>query len=93
MIWKVLVASSALFVLDANGAALWQGPPQTSPAFRAGVEMVVLQVSVTGRGRRYVADLQAEDFTVLEDGRPQPLVFFSRSSPRGHSACEEAMPN
>ena len=79
MTWKVLVASSALFVLDANGAALWQGQPQTSSAFRAGVDMVVLQVSVTERGRRYVPDLQAEDFTVLEDGRPQPLVFFSRT--------------
>jgi Ca-activated chloride channel family protein len=40
--------------------------------------MVVLQVSVTEQGRRYVSDLRAEDFTVFEDGKPQPLAFFSR---------------
>ena len=56
-----------------------QGQTLPQPSFRAGVEMVVLQVTVTEGGRRYVRDLVAEDFTVFEDGRAQPLAFFSHT--------------
>ncbi len=52
---------------------------QHRPAFRAGVELISLNVTVTGSGGRYISDLSAADFTVLEDGQPQELVFFSRA--------------
>ncbi len=75
---KLSVALCVLLAIEANGAARRQVQSPSSPAFRGGVEMVVLQVTVTDQSRRYVPDLRAEDFTVFEDGRPQALTFFSR---------------
>ena len=51
-----------------------QLPPQ--PAFRTISELVVLHVVVKDRKGAYVAGLQAEDFTILEDGRRQTIQFF-----------------
>ncbi len=47
------------------------------PAFRSTVDLILLNVTVTGAGERYVSDLSADDFHVLEDGRPQEVAFFS----------------
>ena len=47
------------------------------PSFRSTIDLVMLNVTVTGPGGRYVADLSADDFQVLEDGRPQDVAFFS----------------
>ena len=49
-------------------------------SFRTGVDLVLLSVTVTGPGGRYVADLSAEDFAVVEDGRPQEVAYFSPAS-------------
>lgn len=46
--------------------------------FRASVDVVALTVTVTGDGGRYVSDLAASDFVVLEEGRPQEISFFQR---------------
>jgi Ca-activated chloride channel family protein len=48
------------------------------PAFRSGVDLVVLNVTVTNPGESYVVDLEQDDFVVLEDGRRQALSFFSK---------------
>lgn len=45
--------------------------------FRAGVELVPLNVSVTD-GTRFVTDLEQEEFEVFEDGVKQNVSFFSR---------------
>jgi len=50
-----------------------------SPAFRAGVDLVSLNVSVS-EGPRFVTDLQQEDFQVFEDGVKQDVTFFTRSN-------------
>jgi hypothetical protein len=47
------------------------------PAFRAGVDVVSLDVTVLDRNRRPVRGLTAADFTVLEGGRPRPIVAFA----------------
>jgi Ca-activated chloride channel homolog len=57
-----------------------QEPPGQSPAFRAGVEVVSLNVTVTDGPTRFVTDLQQEDFQVFEDGVKQDVTFFSRSN-------------
>ncbi|MEO7191508.1 MAG: hypothetical protein ABI051_10680 [Vicinamibacterales bacterium] len=44
------------------------------PAFRAAVDLVDVDVSVLDRNRLPVPALRASDFTVLEDGRPRPIV-------------------
>ena len=45
--------------------------------FRAGVDLVDVDVSVLDRNRLPVRGLTAEDFTILEDGQPRPVVAFA----------------
>lgn len=72
----------------ASGAGAAQAPPaQARPAASADapetatlppvkVEVVRLDVVVTEKRGRPRTDLKREDFTVLENGRPQPIVQF-----------------
>jgi len=46
--------------------------PQTT--FRAGIDVIQLDVSVLDKNRRPVRGLNAGDFTVLENGKPQRIV-------------------
>ena len=55
-----------------------QQQPQT-PAFRAGVDVVSLNVTVTDLETRFVTDLAPEDFSVYEDGVRQEINFFTRT--------------
>ena len=52
---------------------------QRSP-FRSSVDVVALTVTVTGAGGKHISGLSAEDFVVLEDGRPQAVSFFQREA-------------
>ncbi|HEX5070693.1 MAG TPA: VWA domain-containing protein [Vicinamibacterales bacterium] len=62
-----------------------QTPPQTSPQqpqtaptpFKLATDLVRLDVSVLNKDRRPVRDLTAADFTILENGKPQPVAAFS----------------
>jgi Ca-activated chloride channel family protein len=49
------------------------------PAFRAGVELVSLNVTVTDGTSHYLTDLQSDDFSVFEDGVKQDVTFFNRT--------------
>ena len=50
-----------------------------SAPFRAGVDIVSLNVTVTeGGSAHYVTDLAQEDFSVFEDGVKQEVTFFTR---------------
>ena len=55
-----------------------QPPPRQQPAFRAGVDIVSLNVTVIDGQNRYVTDLDQTDFAVFEDGVKQDLTFFNR---------------
>jgi len=48
------------------------------PAFRAGVDVVSLNVTVTDRSARFITDLTQEDFLVFEDGVLQEINYFAR---------------
>jgi Ca-activated chloride channel homolog len=51
------------------------------PSFRAGVELVSLNVTVTeGASSRFVTDLTQDEFEVFEDGVKQDVTFFTRSN-------------
>lgn len=47
------------------------------PAFRSGVDIVQIDVSVLDGKRQPVRGLTSADFTVLEDGKPRPIVAFT----------------
>jgi VWFA-related protein len=51
-----------------------------APTFKSSVEVVRLDVSVLDSGRVPVEGLTANDFTVLEEGRPQKITTFSEVS-------------
>ncbi len=51
---------------------------QSRPAFRAGVEMVSLNVTVVDPSNRYITDLDQADFQIFEDGIKQELTFFNK---------------
>jgi Ca-activated chloride channel family protein len=58
-----------------------QNPPASqTPAFKAGIELVSLNVTVSDGSARYITDLQQEDFQVFEDGMKQDVTFFNRSN-------------
>lgn len=46
------------------------------PTFRSEAVLVLLDVGVRDREGRFVAGLAQENFTVLEDGRPQKITVF-----------------
>ena len=55
-------------------------PPAKPQVFRAGVELVSLNVTVSDSQGRYVTDLEQGDFSVFEDGAKQELTFFNRTN-------------
>jgi Ca-activated chloride channel family protein len=57
-----------------------QPPSRQSPPFRAGVDLVSLNVAVTDATAHYVTTLEQEDFSVFEDGMKQEVTFFSRTN-------------
>ena len=52
-------------------------PPQR-PAFRAGVDIVSLNVTVQDGAGHYVTDLDQPEFSIFEDGVKQEISFFNR---------------
>ena len=53
------------------------GSASQAPAFRSGVDLVSLNVTITDGTGRYVTDLLEGEFNVFEDGIKQDLTFFS----------------
>ena len=52
---------------------------QRSP-FRTSVDVIAMNVTVIDGLRRYVTDLNRQDFRIFEDGRPQEVTFFQKSN-------------
>ena len=75
----------ALVIVALAGAAIAgssQRTPEDSaqqPAFRTGVDIVSLNVTVTDGDSRFVTGLNQEDFIVFEDGMQQQVNFFTRT--------------
>jgi VWFA-related protein len=72
-----------LLVLLTGGTAAQSPPPgagspqSAPPSFRVEVNYVEVDAFVTDAQGRVVADLTADDFELLEDGRPQKVATFS----------------
>ncbi len=75
----------------AAGLVLWAGGSGTraqtagqssqrpGDIFRAGIDVVSLNVTVVDGKSRYVTDLEEQEFSVFEDGAKQELIFFNRT--------------
>lgn len=48
-----------------------------APAFRAGVDLVALNVTLTDHEHRFVGGLTEKDFSIYEDGVQQDISYFS----------------
>jgi Ca-activated chloride channel family protein len=73
-----VIAVACIIRLGAAGAQPPDTPAQ-SPSFRAGVDVVSLNVTVTDREGRFVTDLQEASFRIYEDGVQQEINFFTKT--------------
>ena len=78
--WRLAVAAVGFVAVTVQIGAQPPAaqPPQTP--FRAGVDLVSLNVTVTEGAGKYVTDLTADDFNVFEDGVKQDVTFFTRTN-------------
>jgi Ca-activated chloride channel family protein len=49
------------------------------PTFKAGTQVVSIFATVTDSQKRLVSDLTQDDFSVFDNEKPQPLVYFDNS--------------
>jgi VWFA-related protein len=56
------------------------GRGQEPPVFSATVKVVNVLATVRGRDGAIASGLEREDFTILENGRPQQIRYFARES-------------
>ncbi len=66
--------------------------------FQANARIVVLDVVVTGKGRRPLTGLHKQDFVLTEDGHPQAITYFEEHSsaqplPAGQTNLPDLPPN
>jgi Ca-activated chloride channel homolog len=73
---SVLVRLSAL-TTGVVGALLAAAFAQDAPMFRTDVDLVNMEVVVTDKKGDLVPNLTYLDFTILEDGQPQSVRYFS----------------
>jgi Ca-activated chloride channel family protein len=72
---RSLTTLSAILLILATAGA--QETPQPGSFLSSTSDLVVLPVTVTDKQRQFVADLPVDRFTVHDNGRKQPITFFS----------------
>src|SRR5262245_36667383 len=74
--WITIPAISAFACVLATQSSAQQGPPPPG-VIRINVNLVQVDAVVTDNKDKAVTDLKAEDFEVLQDGKPQAITNFS----------------
>src|SRR5712692_1117638 len=64
---------AAVFVI---GLAAWPQEPEKLVKFETTSDLIVVDVTVRDRNGKPIEGLKKEDFTVLEDGKPQQISVF-----------------
>ena len=54
----------------------WPESPQQEPTFRSGTQIVPVFATVLDTQGRLVPSLEQDDFTILDNGKPQEITFF-----------------
>src|SRR5579863_9058040 len=68
-----------------TGALLAQAPPQAKPdqepaPIKVDVDVVSVLASVRDKRGTLVPNLEKQDFTILEDGKPQEIKYFTKET-------------
>lgn len=79
---------------SASGLQSWYGPARLPPrqqedVIRVNTNLVQVDVIVTDKDGRRVADLRAEDFEIVESGKKQQITHFSYLDFSGGSAAPD----
>jgi Ca-activated chloride channel family protein len=82
VIGRLIAAAAAVLAIASPPAPRTQAPQdgqagQASQTYRGGTDLVAVYATVTDESGRLVYDLQKSDFTVTDNGKVQPVVFFS----------------
>jgi Ca-activated chloride channel family protein len=72
-LWKPLAGAAVLAAATSIGLAAQQ------PTFKAGTQVVSIFATVTDAQKRLVPGLSQDDFSVFDNEKPQPLVYFDNS--------------
>jgi VWFA-related protein len=91
--WRVGVCVAALLVVPLSGAQEPSPTQQTpAPTLHIGVTAVEIDAVVTDGSGKHVSDLQASDFELLQDGKPQTISSFRYVPIRVHPGEAGAPP-
>src|ERR1051325_716041 len=80
LLYRFAAISACAFLL--SGPAVppqKKAPEQTGPTFSSTSTEVIVPVTVTDDRGKFVTDLQAKDFRILDEGKPQKIEFFSHA--------------
>jgi VWFA-related protein len=80
LLLKTLSLVGCITLANAAAEAQSQPPGPSELVIRATTRMVSVDAVVTDRDGHPVTDLTKDDFTIIEDGRPQTIATFSASS-------------
>src|ERR1700693_2293511 len=56
---------------------------QPSPTFKTNTNLVIVNVAIKDKSGKAIEDLKKEQFTLLEDGKPQHSAVFARERLNG----------
>src|SRR5262249_21943355 len=72
---KQVLMAAALAAAAASTAVVAQQPPM----FKTGTQVVSVFVTVADAQKRLVPDLPQDEFQILDNDKPQPIVYFDNS--------------
>jgi Ca-activated chloride channel family protein len=71
--WKPILGAALAAALSISLVA------QQPPTFKAGTQVVSIFATVTDPQKRLVSNLTQEDFSIFDNEKPQPVVYFDNS--------------
>ena len=72
-VWKPIAGAAALAAVMSMSLVAQQ------PTFKAGTQVVSIFATVTDPQKRLVSSLTQDDFSVFDNEKPQPVVYFDNS--------------
>src|ERR1017187_9522630 len=95
MIPRLLLCTATLFLTCSAQSLLAQAlepNPQRETVIRSTVRLVQVSVVVEDKKGNPVTNLKPEDFTLLDDGNPQKIAFFTPATPPPAEPQSQAAP-